>query len=75
MLTNLRTGDFNIWMDAFKILCRNHYESKELKGFLVSIDTSKSINLDFSKIEQLKYFLTHFSSLKYQEAQPVFQAL
>jgi len=74
MLTNLQTGDFEIWMDAFKILCRNNYPSKELKGFLISIDTSKSIKLDFTKVEQLKYFLLHFSGLKNQEAQPVFQS-
>ena len=73
MFRNLQTGDFQIWMDAFKILSRNNYP-RDLKGFLTSIDTSKSMNLDFSTVKPLEWFLMNRSGLKHQKKQPIFQS-
>jgi len=74
MLRNIRSRNFNAYMDAFKILSRNNYRSKELKGFLVSIDTSSTMNLDLSKPKDFTWFLMNRSGLKYQKNQPIFQS-
>jgi hypothetical protein len=74
MMKYLNTGNYDTWMSAFDILRQYSYASKDLQGFLISINTNKSTNIDLSIPTNFDEFLTIDSGLSHLEEQPVFKS-
>ena len=71
IMFHLKTGDYDTWMQAIIFLRNFSYQDPYLKGFLISIDTSRVTDEEMD-LNVFKKFLVDNSNISYPEQQELF---
>jgi hypothetical protein len=67
----LQSGEFETWMSAFDKLRKKQYRDPDLKGFLISVNTTKTYKLDFTDYKIFKGFIIDNSDITLDEHQRI----